>query len=252
MATILGITGAIGSGKSTFSEFLAAAEPHAAIYESREIITEVAEQFNKALASELHFEVADDDAEVINQAMIWLTELINEQLHVEVTWTQLALTKHRLAMHPEFYEKLFVHLKNLREQPALANARITKANKEQFRPLLQWLGGYLVAAVSKTIWFDEIFRRIDRYDMDKKLIIINGLRYPADAEMVRSNSGLIIGLERPGQDAELTDVTEASRNQIKPDCIVYNTGTLPQLKATAQQLVEDAMISALKPAYRTA
>lgn len=250
MATILGITGAIGSGKSTFSEFLAAAEPHSAIYESREIITEVADQFNKALATELSFEVTDDDVEVINQAIIWLTELVNEQLHVEVSWTQLALTKHRLAMHPEFYEKLFLHLKNLREQPELASATISKENKEQFRPLLQWLGGYLVATVSKSIWFDEILRRIDRYDMDKKLIIINGLRYPADAEVVRVHEGLIITIERPSHTQDATDITEASRDLITADCTVTNTGTLSQLQAVAEQLVEDAMVSALKPTYR--
>ncbi len=250
MATILGITGPIGSGKSTFSELLAMAEPHSVIYESGEVIIEIAEQFNKALASELSFEVADNDVDVINQALIWLTGVISEQLHKDIVWSQLALTKHRRAVHPEYYEKLFAYLKQLRAHPALANQHITKDNKATYRPLLQWLGGYLVATVSKTVWFDEIFRRIDRYDAGKKLIIINGLRYPTDAELVRSHSGFILTIERPTIQALADDITEASRSKITADSLILNNGTLDDLTQLARRVWDEASISRLQKLYK--
>jgi energy-coupling factor transporter ATP-binding protein EcfA2 len=252
MAEVLGITGAIGSGKTTFATALASVEPRSSVYESGQIVIELANQFNQALASEMSFELAANDTELVNQALIWFCESIAEQLHQDVTWSQLALTAHRLAMHPQYYEKLFVYLKHAKADSTLVKQSINSSNKQQYRPLLQWLGGYLVATVGKTIWFDEIFRRIDRYDADKRLVIITGLRYPSDAHIVRQHNGRIIEVSRPGSKVRNGDITEANRADIVVDTTVINNGTLEQFTNLAERLYSDIVSNTLAKTYKAA
>jgi cytidylate kinase len=250
MATIVGITGAIGSGKSTVSHFLTELEPQSALYESGLIIAELANAFNQALSSELSFEVAGNDVELINQALIWFTESINEQLGYNVTWNQLAITKHRLAAHPAYYDKILAYIQQLRANPQLATTRITPENKQDYRTLLQWLGGYLVATIKPTLWFDEIFRRVDRYDNDKRLVIINGLRYPSDAETVREHDGIIIEITRPSATiVDANDITEVERTKINADTTITNSGSLDDLKHIIERLWQDISISKLADTY---
>lgn len=250
MGQILGITGTIGSGKSTLAGLLRDIEPKHATYESGELIAEVAEDFNRALSGELAFETTTNKVELTNQALIWFIEAISEKLHQEVTWNQLAITKHQVVTHPELFEKLFAYIESVKRSPKLLDQRITAANKDQYRPLLQWLGGYLVAKASNTIWYDEIFRRVGIHDTDKNLIIIGGLRYPSDALTVREHGGLIVAIERANHDADTTDVTESARSDIRPDIIVHNNGTIAQLGTVATALCNDLVIGKPRPAYQ--
>lgn len=240
----------IGSGKSTFAQLLCTIEPSHATYESGELIAEVADDFNRALSGELAFETTSDNVELTNQALIWFIEAISEKLHQELTWNQLAITKHAVATRPELFEKLFAYVEAAKVDPSILDQRITAVNKATYRPLLQWLGGYLVAKITNTIWYDEIFRRIALHDEDKKLVIIGGLRYPSDAMCVREHGGLIIGIERADHNADVTDVTESARSEIKPDTIIRNNDSLQQLEAVATELVNDLIVGKLKPEYR--
>lgn len=246
MSVLIGITGAIGSGKSTVASFLCNQQPSHVTYESGELIAELANDFNNALSGELAFETTADDIELTNQALIWFIESINENLHQNVTWNQLAITKHALAEQPQLFTKLFEYLALVKEQPELLNHNITSANKEQYRPLLQWLGGYLVARISPTIWYDELFRRIDLHDSDKSLVVLGGLRYPADASVVQNHGGIILKIERPIDTADAQDSTEASREQIAPNITLRNSGDIAALSQTIENLWND--IAAGKPA----
>ncbi len=236
MGTILGITGAIGSGKSTLANALCGIEPSHARYESGELIAELSEDFNRALSGELAFETTSKPVELVNQALIWFVESISEKLHHEINWNQLAITKHHVMAHSELFEKMFLYVDTVKARPQLLDTRITSDNKEVYRPLLQWLGGYLVAKLSPTIWYDEIMRRINLFDSDKSLVVIGGVRYPSDAACVRSLGGIVIGIERPDLNADTADVTERHREDIKPDIILVNNGTMQELQKTTEQL----------------
>lgn len=239
MGELLGITGAIGSGKSTFASCLADTTEDHAIYETWQVVAEIAAAFNQALKAELAYETAGSPLELANQVLIWLPDAISENLHHDVVWNQLAIVKHDTLTRPELYEKLFAYLKQVDKDRALLDTPLTDATKEHFRALLQWLGGYLVAKLSKTIWYDEMMRRVQLRNPTTSLVIIGGVRYTSDAVVLREHGGKIIGVERPGTNPQPADVTEAERSGIKPDIIVVNNGTIGQLGTLAETLVND-------------
>ncbi|HSE29645.1 MAG TPA: hypothetical protein VLA77_03630 [Candidatus Saccharimonadales bacterium] len=239
MSILIGITGAIGSGKTTFSDFLAAAEPSHTIYETWHVVGEIATAFNQALKAELEFETFKNKLELANQALIWLPDAISEYTHFDLTWNQLAITKRDQLENSALYEKLWIYLDHVSKNPSLLNTTITTANKETYRPLLQWVGAYLVAKASKTIWYDEIFRRIELRDKDTNLVIINGVRYPSDAEIVRKHGGKIIEIVRPQAKDKVQDPTESSRNEIEADVIIRNEGNLDDLAQQAYDLLNN-------------
>jgi len=236
---LIGITGAIGSGKSTLAKALATHEPGSSLYETFQLVAEIGDAFNQALKAELAFATARNDTELINQALIWLPDAINEKLNHDVSWSQLAIKRHSTLVHPALYRRLFLYLKQVHTTPKILDKPITASNKTTYRLLLQWLGAYLVAKARRTIWYDELLRRINKKDAKKKLVIVCGVRYPTDAFLIRKAGGKVIGVRRPGILPKVTDVTEVRRHLIKPDCVVVNNGKLKDLTKVAAALWHD-------------
>jgi energy-coupling factor transporter ATP-binding protein EcfA2 len=249
MGELIGITGPIGSGKSTFARCLATMEPDHAQYETWHVVAEIATAFNEALKAELAYETTNNDIDLANQVLIWLPDAISEYLHHDVVWNQLAFTKHDTLTKPELYEKLFAYLRAVEKKPSLLDTKLSDETKEEFRVLLQWLGNYLVVKISKTIWYDELMRRIQLRDPTTSLVIVSGVRYPSDAEVLRAKGGRVIAVERPGHDASSNDSTEAQRNEIEPDARIVNNGTPEQLQQTAEALWNDIAGGTLQKRY---
>lgn len=249
MGKLVGITGAIGSGKTSFATALAKHEPDSAIYETFQLVAEIGDAFNQALKAELEFATARNDIELINQALIWLPDAINERLNKDVSWSQLAVKLHSTLVHPTLYRKMFAYTKQAHANPKILSRPITAKNKAEYRPLLQWLGGYLIAKAGKTIWYDELLRRIKANDSKRRLVIICGLRYPSDAAMVRNAGGKIIGIRRAGTLPTVADVTEVRRHLIKPDAVVVNNGSLKDLADLAKAMCADLNTPKLKGRY---
>lgn len=249
MGQLLGITGAINSGKSTVAQYLANMQPNHAVYETWFVVAEIANAFNQALKAELEFATTNNPVELANQVLIWLPEAISEQLHHDVVWNQLAFNRHDTLAHPELFEKLFKYLKAVEKDHKIIEAELTPDNKATYRSLLQWLGSYLVAKLSKTIWYDELLRRVELYDSRADLVIISGVRYPSDAEVVRAKGGLIVGVTRPGTDKNDDDPTEIQRGSIKPDVVVHNNGSLADLQAIIETMWNDLAAGQPQQAY---
>lgn len=245
---IAGLTGGIGHGKTTFASLLADETKSAQHFETWELVAEVATALR--MANPAHPD--PDNLDAINQWLTALVDCVDFCMHVQMSYGELKLTTERLAEYPENYQKLFEYLRAVQSDNQLASVDITSDNKELFRPLLQWLGGYLVATAGSGVWYDEILRRV-AYLQNRgyELVTVGGVRYPADAERLRNASGMIVEIQRPGNpERDSTDITERERNLIKPDTIIINDGTLEQLRACGTVVYQDLRLRQLKPRYQ--
>lgn len=251
---LIGITGPIGSGKSTFAKALADCESDHAIYETYQLVAEVGDSFNQALKAELEFATARNDIELINQALIWLPATIEDRLHTDVSWSQLAIKRHETLVRAALYGKLFAYLKAVRQKPKVLDQPITIKNIGTYQPLLQWLGGFMITKVNKNIWYTELMRRVDNHDGNKSLVIVCGVRYPSDAATIKKRGGKIISVHRPGIKAKVTDladITQATRHIIRPDITVLNDGSAKDLAKLAEDVWQDLGAGKPKPRYAT-
>lgn len=245
---IAGLTGGIGHGKTTLAHMLASSSPSAHHFETWELVAEV--------ANSLRFDGLPhpnpNDIEAVNHWLLPLVDAIAQCVHVPVTFSEIKLTPKRLQAHPENFAKLFEYLNVIKLQPEIAKQELSETNKAVYRPLLQWLGGYLVVACSSGVWYDEIMRRAMRLQStDCELVTVGGVRYPADAERLRNAGGIIIQIIRPQatlQDSQ--DLTERYRDQIIPDTIVYNDAAIDDLQRVSAILYTDLRLRELQPKYR--
>lgn len=245
---VLGMTGPIGHGKSTFAQALKQLIPSTIHLESSLIIAEVANAMQAALVS-----IPDPyDIDSLNDWLRTLPAILLQTVNTHVSFEQIRLDKNLVDQHPVEYQKLILHVENLKRQPGLAKREITRENKESYRPLLQWLGGYLVEKVDKGIWYNEIVRRVyDAESQGSELCIVGGLRYPSDAAILRTAGALIIKVYRPGHlQNDMLDPTERERENIPVDCTIASNGTVEDVNRFAAKFIEDIRNNKLQPHYQ--
>lgn len=244
---IFGITGAIGHGKSTLAEAFGRVEPNSRHLESFTVVAEVISKWHAATS---HPPNPHELTEVNN----WLTLLppiLEQTVQLKIDPAQLAVTMDAIVAQPDQYEKLFTHLQNVQANPGLLSIPITEQTKDQFRPILQWLGGYLVARVDPGVWYNEVMRRVKQAEEEGVVLCtIGGVRYPTDAEIVRQGGGRIILIHRPliGE-RDFADPTERERIHIHPDVTIVNDAGLAELVMVTQRLYADIKLGRLKATY---
>ncbi len=246
---LLGMTGPISHGKTTFANAIMELEPHTIHLESSLVIARVANALHASLR-----QIPDAHSiDSLNQWMHALPPILQETVHAECTFEQIKLDPEIMKQHPIEYQKLVMHVENLHRDPGLAKQTITKENKETSRPLLQWLGGYLVKHVDSQIWFKEIIRMVhDATTTGCEICIVGGLRYPSDAASLREANGLIIKVYRPGHlQTDMLDPTERERDNIKADCTIMSNGTVEDVKRCANQILIDIKNNKLEVLYQT-
>lgn len=246
---IIGMTGPIGHGKTTLAKALEEQASGSAHLEFHSIIAEVSNHWHARLKEPF-------DPYDINDLNHWIRQLptaIAEVLRLKIEYEKLKIYQTDLEQYPEKYQKLILHGENLRRNFTLAHQSINEDNKETYRPILQWIGGYLVDKIDPKIWSQEILRRIKLIDSDKtELCIVGGLRYPEDAIAIRSVGGIIIKVFRPSMpEHDKLDPTERERDQIQPDITVYGNGTGAELAALAPQIWADIVAGVKESAYTT-
>lgn len=245
---LVGISGGIGHGKTTFANYLAACSERHRHWESSDLIIDVA----NALRARGGEAPNPDNLEAINHWLAPLPDILAREVRGQTSLEAIAITADRLAATPENYGKLFEYLRLLGAQPRLRTVRISPRNKRAFRPLLQWLGGYLVNVIGGDIWFAEIVRRIQADDT-LELATVGGLRYPADARQIRQAGGYIVNITRPGRrQLDHKDLTERQRELIAADATILNNGSLDQLRLSAEQFWSDLQHHSLAVSYDAA
>ena len=248
---IVGISGAISSGKSTLAETLTSFDPkHSLHLETSTIIVELADSFNRAILAQ-HANIQNDAIGTTNNILQLLLAELSLVAGQELLLTDITIQPADVSAHPEWYEKLFDYYKSLALHPELAKQSIIKENKSAYRALLQWIGGYFLYRLDdQLMWYKELRRRIASSPQDVQFAALTAPRQPAEAEYVRSIGGKVIVIERPELVSDRRDVTERRVLEIIPDIRVANDGTLEQLKACAQVLHADLLKHKLQPAYR--
>ena len=241
---IVGLTGGIGHGKTTFADLLAGLSDNAQEWESSTIIIDVANAWRKKLKKAPR----SQDIVGINDWVALLPAVLQEQVHCQTTFATIELTPLRLSAAPELYQKLFEYLALVQTDPPSHKQAINLNNKSFYRPLLQWLGGYLAIQVDNGIWFDEILRQIAAAQA-LELALVGGVRFPADADRIKAAGGLVVSLERKVAGViDAQDITERERTAIEPDVIIANDGSMAQLVRCARAFWADLLAG--KPAAK--
>lgn len=246
---IIGITGPIGHGKSSFADDLTELEPSSVHFEAGMIVSEVAQAMHRAI----HDPPDPYSVESLNDWLHLLPNILEEIVRIRCSFKDIELRQREVETHPIEYQKLILHVENLRRDPGILRKKITQENKELFRPFLQWLGGYLVHKVDPGIWYNEILRRLHEADVaGAKLCVIGGVRFPTDAVTLRGAGATIVSIYRPGHlQSDSFDPTERERSTITADCEIRNTGNLNDLKRTAKTFLDDLFAGKLKKTYTT-
>ncbi|HVV67246.1 MAG TPA: hypothetical protein VHB72_04235 [Candidatus Saccharimonadales bacterium] len=243
---IVGLSGGIGSGKTTLADYLAALPYRSEHWESWQLIAEVA----TALRAGMQGSPSPDNIGAITLWLKPLPQILSAVCHKSTTLEQLHLSEADFNTEPKRYAKLLQYHALMQSRPELQKVAITAQNKELFRPLLQWLGGYLAATCGGDIWYGEIVRRIQQ-QKDIEVAIIGGVRFPADAACITQAGGIVLGIIRPDLESRDTDdPTERERSGVKTDAVVYNDGTLEELQKLAPVLMQDILKSVLQKEYR--
>ena len=192
---IVGITGPIGHGKTTFARALAALEPKSEAIETYQIVAEVANELNRQTKKLPN----PDDIKSINIWLNCLPGILMSAVHAKYSIEQIKLDSKDITNNPNQYQKLFDYLHKAQDRPKLLVQTITEANKSDYRSLLQWVGGYMVYRLDHGIWYSELLRRASRAaQAETRLYIIGGVRFESDAQHIRSAGGQIIAISRPG------------------------------------------------------
>jgi hypothetical protein len=242
---IVGLMGGIGHGKSTFAAVLASAAESSHAFESSDIISEVANKLRASSASNAIPQTLDQ----VNQWLRPLPDVLQAVVHQQPSFSLIEVTETDIKHDPASYVKLFEYLELIKAKPELASVMITAENKSDVRPLLQWLGGYLLKKIDDKVWYMEIVNRIS-YLPPVELVTVGGVRYPGDAECLRAVGGRILDIYRPSQPGvDAQDITERERTAITPDATVTNDGSLDNLHSCAKVVLEDLRANRLQGLY---
>src|SRR5207302_2034633 len=82
--------------------------------------------------------------------------------------------------------------------------------------------------IGETVWIDALDNAVKAAGADD--VVVTDVRYPNEAEWVRSIGGIVVKIERPGVDRsgpEHQHLTETNVDLLKADRVIVNDGGLP-------------------------
>lgn len=105
----------------------------------------------------------------------------------------------------------------------------------EVRRLLQAFGTDAIRTIDADFWVRAGADVIgaERLSPDPKPVVVTDVRFPNEAEAIRSRGGILVRIDRPGFDGD-GHATETALDDYVPDVIVTNDGTLAQLGDSAR------------------
>ncbi len=244
---IYGFTGDIEHGKSTAIRLGCELEPGAFSIESGDIITEVLDKLNPYAPSYLDI----DKRRSINEWLSKLPPILSEVVHVDVSEKDIEFKEVDMSSDPIATKKLSNYIQAITTRPKLTESKVAEGRKSDYRPMLQWLGGYLVKKVHGGIWYNEVVDRLLKAeDAGTETAFVGGVRYRADAIILKQVGATIVDIHRPGwPTTDATDPTERERKSIPVDIKLINGGSEEELRNVIKVMLDDGKNNTHKQLY---
>lgn len=102
---------------------------------------------------------------------------------------------------------------------------VTPSNKEILRPLLQTYGEVMKALHGGRHWVDRAEARWQLLKYNHDVMICDDIRFPFEADWIRSLGGIVIGVQRPDNAPTSQHASEEAVRHVKTDFTVDNDGT---------------------------
>ncbi|WP_217181629.1 hypothetical protein [Streptomyces sp. AC495_CC817] len=138
-------------------------------------------------------------------------------------------------------EGVLVH--RIHYSEAIASEGYVEAKKRpEVRRLLQNLGTEVGRdMIGENVWVNIMARKIDDHRGAGHPVVVTGIRFPNEVQMVRDLAGTAVWIERPGEHAPTSTAaahpSETSVQSSDFDDVIVNDGSLGELQAKASELV---------------
>jgi hypothetical protein len=123
----------------------------------------------------------------------------------------------------------------------LMGVPIDDKNKEIIRPVLQSYGESMKQLFGSDYWVKRADYTWRQYSPFTTVMVCDDIRFPLEAEWIRSLGGIVVKIHRPGfDDSSDHHVSETAIDSIKPDYIIDNDSTQQQLKTNIVNMLKYA------------
>lgn len=125
------------------------------------------------------------------------------------------------------------HLETLRLSQAVQLLGWDRAKETypEVRRTLQRLGTESVRALDETFWVRALAARLDA---EPGPAVVTDVRFPNEADLIRSRGGLIVRVTRPHAPATLAHSSESALDRYDDDVVLANTGSLDDFRAVVR------------------
>ena len=111
-----------------------------------------------------------------------------------------------------------------------------KLEIDEVRRLLQEIGGGSREMIDTSIWVHPTMTRATELMLDGYSVAISDVRYPNEADAIRSAGGIVIRIDRPDV-PRLDHPTENALDDYDFDHVIDNSGTVEELRAAVRAIV---------------
>lgn len=112
------------------------------------------------------------------------------------------------------------------------------------RQIMQWWGTEYRRAQNVKYWTHLAVLRIVSLHMEGHPVVVTDVRFPDEAEVIRSLGGVIWQVTRPGlQPTEGTHASAVTGDEFNPDAVIRNAGTLHDLSSAVGRALAAGVVA---------